>query len=88
MDIRLTIRAPSTAFAYLDFKSDDAAQRALAANGTLVGGTAISVAISDPKKKKQAKADPKCLIATNLPFSYTEPDVKLLFAPVSYRIAC
>lgn len=43
--------------------------------------TTINVAISDPRKKKVAKIDPKHLIVNNLAFNFTEPEVIDLFKP-------
>ena len=49
----------------------------------IVGGTnAISVAISDPKKKKVSQVDPRHLIATNLSFHIVKEDVQKIFEPV------
>ena len=50
-DIRLTVK-PTTAFAYIEYATKEAADASLVMNGKDMDGRVIGVAISDPSKKK------------------------------------
>ncbi|KAI8818501.1 uncharacterized protein EV422DRAFT_537284 [Fimicolochytrium jonesii] len=79
-EIRLMLR-PTTAFAYIEFASADAASTSLAANGKQILGKQISVAISNPQKTKPRTADGREVYVTNLPRTLQKEDIELLFKP-------
>ena len=85
IDIRL-VSKPSHSFAYIQFEQEvvdlnqESATKSLALNNTSINGHSVSVAISDPTKKKVKTLDERELFVGNLPANVTEEVVRSHFA--------
>ncbi|KAH6560014.1 hypothetical protein BASA62_000289 [Batrachochytrium salamandrivorans] len=80
-EIRLQNRK-TMSFAYIDFESEENAIKSLKMNHSVIektGDRKISVAISDPTKRKVKDIDPRKLYISNIPHTTTEEDLKELF---------
>ncbi|KAH6578379.1 hypothetical protein BASA61_000371 [Batrachochytrium salamandrivorans] len=80
-EIRLQNRK-TMSFAYIDFENEENAIKSLKMNHSVIektGDRKISVAISDPTKRKVKDIDPRKLYILNIPHTTTEEDLKELF---------
>ncbi|KAL2918609.1 Splicing factor [Polyrhizophydium stewartii] len=81
-EIRLMPRK-TICFAYIEFETEEEAVKSLVMDQRVIeksGGRTISVAISDPSKRKIKEVDPKELFVTNLPARIIEEDLAEMFS--------
>lgn len=85
-DIRLITTKNGYSFAYIQFQNLQSAQDSLKLSGTKICGKPITVAISNPQKRKVHEIDEKELYISNLPKSMTKDDILELFSGMDVDI--
>jgi RNA recognition motif-containing protein len=85
-DIRLITTKNGYSFAYIQFQTAETAQGSLKSSGTKICGKPITVAISNPQKRKVHEIDEKELYISNLPKSITKEDILELFSGMDVDI--